>query len=110
MVQLKNDFTKWVELSEVEKLFDGVMELMVRKQFANAYSKDLSVYLNERSAKALDELVIWAEHYLMADNKKLSSAQRHDGEMRRYEGIWKRKEFRIFSYVVGAAAAKDTSC
>ena len=48
---------------------------MVREQFTNACSKELSVYLNERSPKTLDELVTWAEQYLMAHNKKLSSLQ-----------------------------------
>ena len=33
------------------------------------------MYLNERSPKTLDELVAWAEQYLMAHNKKLSSSQ-----------------------------------
>ena len=31
------------------------------------------MYLNERSLKTLDELATWAEQYLMAHNKKLSS-------------------------------------
>ena len=66
MVRLKNYF-KWVELSKVEKTFDGVVELMVRERFTNACFKDLSVYLNERSPKRL------AEQYLMAHDKKLSS-------------------------------------
>ena len=48
---------------------------MVREQFTNACLKELSVYLNERSPKILDELVTWAEQYLMAHNKKLSSSQ-----------------------------------
>ena len=48
---------------------------MVREQFTNACPKELSVYLNERSPKTLDELVTWAEQYLMAHNKKLSSSQ-----------------------------------
>ena len=47
--------------------------LMVREQFTNACSKDLSVYLNEKSPKTLSELVILAEQYLMAHDKKLSS-------------------------------------
>ena len=72
MVRLKNYF-KWVELSKAEKTFDGVVELMVRERFTNACFKDLSVYLNERSPKKLDELVILAEQYLMAHDKKLSS-------------------------------------
>ena len=48
----------------MEKSFDGAVELMVREQFTNARSKDLSVYLNDKSPKTLDELVILAEQYL----------------------------------------------
>ena len=48
---------------------------MVREQFTNTCPKELSVYLNERSPKTLDELVTWAEQYLMAHDKKLSSSQ-----------------------------------
>ena len=73
MVQLKNYFTKWLGLSKVEKSFDGAVELMVCKQFTNACSKDLSVHLSERSSTMLDELVMLAEQYLMAHDKKLSS-------------------------------------
>ena len=61
MVRLKNYFTDWVELSKVEKSFDGAVELIVREQFTKACSKDLSVYLNEKSPKILDELVILAK-------------------------------------------------
>ena len=75
IVRLQNYLTKWVKLAKVEESFDGVVELMVREQFTNACPKELSVYLNERSPKTLDELVTWAEQYLMAHNKKLSSSQ-----------------------------------
>ena len=64
-----------MKLAKVEESFDGVVELMVREQFTNACSKELSVYLNERSPKTLDELVTWADQYLIAHNKKLSSSQ-----------------------------------
>ena len=73
IVRLKNYFTKWEKLAKVEESFDEVLELMVREQFTNVCSKELSVYLNERSPKTLDELATWAEQYLMAHNKKLSS-------------------------------------
>ena len=72
---LKNYLTKCVKLAKVEESFDGVVELMVREQFTNACQKELSVYLNERSPKTLDELVTWAQQYLMAHNKKFSSSQ-----------------------------------
>ena len=62
-------------MAKVEESFNGVVELMAQEQFTNACPKELSVYLNERSPKTLDELVTWAEQYLMAHNKKLSSSQ-----------------------------------
>ena len=91
MMRLKTYFTKGVELLQVEKSFGGAVELMMRQQFTNACSKDWSVYLNERSPKTLDELVILAKQYLMAHDKKLSSKDVI------YEGIWKRKKSRKFS-------------
>ena len=75
IVRLKNYLTKWVKLARFEESFDGVVELMVREQFTNACPKELSLYLHEMSPKTLDELVTWAEQYLMAHNKKLSSSQ-----------------------------------
>ena len=62
-------------MAKVEESFNGVVELMVQKKFTDVCPKKLSVYFNERSPKTLDELVTWAEQYLMAHNKKLSSAQ-----------------------------------
>ena len=62
-------------MAKVEESFDGVVELMAREQYTNACPKELSVYLNKRSLKTLDELVTWAEQYLMAHNKKLTSSQ-----------------------------------
>ena len=39
--RLKNYFTKWVELAEVEQIFMGVVDLIVREQFTSSCSKDL---------------------------------------------------------------------
>ena len=46
---------------------------MVREKFTSSCPKDPLVYLNEKSPKALDELVTWVDQYLMAHHKKLSS-------------------------------------
>ena len=73
IVRLKNYLTKWVKLAEVEESFDGVVELMVREQFTNACPKELSVYLNERIPKTLDESATWADQYLKAVNHPANS-------------------------------------
>ena len=38
IVRLKNYFTPWVKLSNVESSFEGVVELMVKEQFINSCS------------------------------------------------------------------------
>jgi len=69
VIRLKNYFAKWVQLSEVEVTFEGVSDLMVRKQFSSSCSKELAVYLTERNPKDLEELSDLAEQYLIAQGK-----------------------------------------
>ena len=73
--RLKNYFTKWVELAEVEQTFIGVVDLIVREQFTNSCSKDLSIWLKQSNPKTLDELSRLADRYLAARNQKLSSKE-----------------------------------
>ena len=47
IVRLRNYFTQCVKLSDVESSFEGVVELMVKEQFLNSCSKELSVHLME---------------------------------------------------------------
>ena len=73
--RLKNYFTKWVELAEVEQTFMGVVDLVVREQFTSSCSKDLSIWLKQSNPKTLDELSRLADQYLAARNQKLSSKE-----------------------------------
>ena len=57
----------------MDKLYKGVMKLMVRKQFTNSCPKDVAVHLMEHGLKDLEELARIAKQYLVAHNKKLSS-------------------------------------
>ena len=45
IVSLRNYFTQWMKLSKVESSFEGVVELMVKEQFINSCSKEISVHL-----------------------------------------------------------------
>ena len=111
-VRLKNYLTKWVKLAKVEESFDGVVELMVREQYTNACPKELSVYLNERSPKTLDELVTWAEQYLTAHNKKLSSSQsrREDKKNGSRGGNLERSRSALQCFQCGGEGDRATEC
>ena len=73
IVRLRNYFTQWVKLSDVESSFEGVVELMVKEQFLNSCSKELSVHLMEWKPQSLREFAAIAENYLTAHDMKLSS-------------------------------------
>ena len=73
--RLKNYFTKWIELAEVEQTFVGEVDLIVREQFTSSCPKDLSMWLKQSNLKTLDELSRLADQYLAARNQKLSSKE-----------------------------------
>ena len=73
IVRLRNYFTQWLKLSNLESSFEGVVELMVKKQFLNSCSKELSVHLMEWKSQSLRELAAIAKNCLTAHDKKLSS-------------------------------------
>ena len=85
---------------------------MVREQFTNACPKELSVYLNERSPKTLDELVTWAEQYLMARNKKLSSLQSRRENMKNGSrgGNLERPRSAVQCFRCGGKGHRATEC
>ena len=85
---------------------------MVREQFTNVWPKELSVYLNERSPKTLDELVTWAEQYLLAHDKKLSSSQsrREDVKNRSRRGNSERPRSTVQCFRCGGKRHRATEC
>ena len=70
--RLKNYFTKWIELAEVEQSFMGVIDLIVCEQFTSSCRKNLSIWLKQSNPKTLDELSRLVDQYLAAHNQKLS--------------------------------------
>ena len=63
---MKHLLGKWIELSQVEKNFEGVKELFVIEQFLNNCSHDLSIYLKEHMPLKINELVDIAGKYVDA--------------------------------------------
>ena len=49
--RLKNYFTSWIELAEVEQTFMGVVDLIVCDQFTRSCPKDLSMWLKQSNPK-----------------------------------------------------------
>jgi len=65
--------TRWIDLANVEKDFDGRLSLVVREQYLESCPVQPAIFLRERgNLMDLSELASLAEQYLAADanNKK----------------------------------------
>jgi hypothetical protein len=70
IVRLGSYLMKYVEFSGVEKNFEDLMDLLIREQYLNTCSKELEMFLRERSIKKLDELARNAEQFISAHKSK----------------------------------------
>ena len=97
IVIIRNYFNKWVKLSEVGKMFEGVKELMVLEQFTDLCLKDVLIFLKKRKLRNLEELAQMVEQHLDAHNKKLSTktmvAKQENVEDNKLAGSESEKDF-----------------
>ena len=71
ITKLSNFLKKWMELSNVNRTFEDLRQLIVKEQFINAVSPALEVHLKEKSPADLEELAKIAEQYLTAHGTEL---------------------------------------
>ncbi|XP_025088626.1 uncharacterized protein LOC112560778 [Pomacea canaliculata] len=69
-------FNSWIELSKNQKTYEGLYDLLIREQILQSVSRDLAVFLRERSFQNAQEMVDSAEHYREAHKYR---ARRGDG-------------------------------
>jgi hypothetical protein len=76
ITRLSSYLSRWIELAQVAKSFDGFCTLIVREQFLSTCSKHLELFLRERAVKNLAELAKLAEQYEDAH----ASGERQEGK------------------------------
>ena len=77
IVRLDRYLLRWLELSNTERSFDGLKDLIVKEQFIDSCPKDLAIHLRERAPETLAKIAKIADQYLEAHGKHLfSSASR----------------------------------
>ena len=64
--RLNSYLDKWIHMSEINKTYADVLDLLMQEQFLICCSKDLSVFLKEHKCKNIEELVKIAEYYVDA--------------------------------------------
>ena len=74
--RLENYLMRWFKLAKTPHTFEGLKDLMIREQFLQSCSIDLSVFLKERSAETLTEMTELAEKYIEAHGSSLHSGRK----------------------------------
>ena len=73
IVRLDRYLLRWLELSDTERTFDGLKDLIVKEQFIDSCPKDLAIHLRERAPETLSKIAKIADQYLEAHSKHLFS-------------------------------------
>ena len=73
IVRLDRYLLRWLELSDTERTFDGLKDLIVKEWFIDSCPKDLAIHLRERAPGTLAKIAKIADQYLEAHGKHLFS-------------------------------------
>lgn len=73
LTRLDNYLQRWIELAKTEQTYEGLKAFMVQEQYFSVASKDLALYLKERTPLTITEMGILAEKYLEAHSTKIIS-------------------------------------
>ena len=73
IVRLDRYLLRWLELSNTERSFEGLKDLIVKEQFIDSCPKELAIHLRERAPETLVQIAKIADQYLEAHGKHLFS-------------------------------------
>jgi len=70
IVRITSYLVKYIKFSGITQSFDSLLKLLVKEQSLATCSKELQIFLRERSIQKLDELAKHAEQFLTAHKYK----------------------------------------
>ncbi len=73
--RLKRFFTRWLDMSDIERDYDRLVDLCLREQFVFRCSPELSMFLKERRPDTFDETLGIAQQYLEAHGGTMASVR-----------------------------------
>lgn len=66
IARLKRYLERWIEMADVERSFDKLLDLLLREQFTSMCNKSLSIFLKERVPSDIGAVEKLAEQFLEA--------------------------------------------
>ena len=64
--KIGNLLNRWIELSHIEKTFEGLYDLIKREQFLNCCNSDMRAFIKEKECKNMHDVVKWSKTYVSA--------------------------------------------
>ena len=64
--KIGNLLNRWIELSHIEKTFEGLYDLIKREQFLNCCTSDMRAFIKEKECKNMHDVVKWSKTYVSA--------------------------------------------
>ena len=64
--RMKSYFTRWIDMSGINKTYDELADLILRDQLAFICNRDLELFLREREPKSLEQASKLADQYKKA--------------------------------------------
>ncbi|XP_033101459.1 uncharacterized protein LOC117104684 [Anneissia japonica] len=64
--RLDNYLSRWIDLAEANKTYDGLKDLLLREQFTDGCGRELALILRERQPRTIQAMAEIAEQYLEA--------------------------------------------
>ena len=61
--RLKSYFTRWIDMSGINKTYEGLADLILRDQLAFICNRDLELFLREREPKSLEQASKLADQF-----------------------------------------------
>ena len=74
IVRLDRHLLRWLEMSNTDRSFEGLKDLIVKEQFIDSCPKELAIHLRERAPETLVQIAKIADQYLEAHGKHLFSS------------------------------------
>ncbi len=81
-VRLENYATRWIEMSNTDKVYESLLDLILREQFIQACGKDLSLFLRERTPAHLTDMVKLADQFCEARGGNSTLLSRPSGSQK----------------------------
>ncbi|MCG8078922.1 MAG: hypothetical protein JAY75_22120, partial [Candidatus Thiodiazotropha taylori] len=76
VARLRRYFTRWVELTEINKDFQGLSDLLIREQFIGTCSENMRLFLRERVPQSVEDMTKLAEQYMEAHGGSITVTKR----------------------------------